>query len=317
MKIFAHRGNLHGPNPEHENKPEYLQKALDKGYCVEVDVWLKKDGLYLGHDDGVYPIRKEFLIDDRILVHAKHVEVFNYLIKFSNIHTFYQSSDDVCLTSFGYRLWNEDAYRTNIGPAGPEDILVDLTSEKIQEKDNPYGLITDLSNCFYENLNEKPFKLLVLDVDGVLTNGKKTYDKEHNVLSKEFCDRDFTAIKCFASSGVSTVLLSGDEFNLGMAEARKLPFENARHFSNQLDKSIAIEVISNRYKVALKDVAYVGDDYYDLSALNVVGHAYCPADAADIVKENAKVLNKKGGEGAIEALYELVKRKLNQRYPYE
>lgn len=37
--VIAHRGNISGPDPEQENKPEYLQAALDKGYDVEVDVW--------------------------------------------------------------------------------------------------------------------------------------------------------------------------------------------------------------------------------------------------------------------------------------
>ena len=55
------------------------------------------------------------------------------------------------------------------------------------------------------------FKLLILDVDGVLTTGLKTYDINGKVVSKTFGDRDFTAIKEFICAGVTTIFLSGDQ----------------------------------------------------------------------------------------------------------
>ena len=56
-------------------------------------------------------------------------------------------------------------------------------------------------------------KLLILDVDGVLTDGNKTYDINHTCVYKKFNDRDFTAIKRFKATGINVVLLSGDIFN--------------------------------------------------------------------------------------------------------
>jgi glycerophosphoryl diester phosphodiesterase len=51
MILIAHRGNLNGKQPERENSPEYIKEALEKGYHVEVDVWLKEtNNLFLGHD---------------------------------------------------------------------------------------------------------------------------------------------------------------------------------------------------------------------------------------------------------------------------
>ena len=56
-------------------------------------------------------------------------------------------------------------------------------------------------------------KLLILDVDGVLTDGKKHYDKEGNTISKVFCDKDWTALKLLKVVGIKTILITGDPFN--------------------------------------------------------------------------------------------------------
>ena len=68
------------------------------------------------------------------------------------------------------------------------------------------------------------FKLLILDVDGVLTTGLKTYDINGSVISKTFGDRDFTAIKQFICAGIKTIFLSGDQQVNSMAKDRGIPF---------------------------------------------------------------------------------------------
>lgn len=316
MRVYAHRGNLSGKDEKNENHPNYLKTALEKGYCVEIDVWYMDGKLYAGHDSPRYWIDREFLIDDRVLVHAKNVEAFNYLTKFSNIHSFYQNSEHVVLTTWGYRLWHQDTLRVNIGEATQKDIIVDLDFTQ-DLSGNPYGIIVD-NPTVYPDFKEQQscFKLLILDVDGVLTNGRKSYNSDHEVVAKEFCDRDFTAIKHFKSAGIPVYLLSGDNFNLGMSKSRGIPFENARNYSDQLDKSIAMEVIAKRFKISLEDIAYVGDDYYDLSALNIVGYPYCPQNAAEIVKKYATVIPRDGGDGVIEALFES-RKEIRRNFPYE
>ena len=63
MKIISHRGNLNGPDPQKENSPEYLAKALEKGFDVEIDIWLKeKEDIYLGHDEPTYLIDLKFIL---------------------------------------------------------------------------------------------------------------------------------------------------------------------------------------------------------------------------------------------------------------
>ena len=58
MVLISHRGNLTGSNPERENSQTYIQEALNKGFNVEVDVWVVNNQIYLGHDAPQYLIDK-------------------------------------------------------------------------------------------------------------------------------------------------------------------------------------------------------------------------------------------------------------------
>ena len=56
MKFIAHRGNIDGPNFEEENQLEYIERAIEKGFDAEIDIWYlpQADQLYLGHDKPQY-----------------------------------------------------------------------------------------------------------------------------------------------------------------------------------------------------------------------------------------------------------------------
>ncbi len=103
MHFISHRGNLNGPNKNLENKPSYILEALNKGFDVEIDIWLNKKNFYLGHDEPLYEIDTNFILQKNLWVHAKNIEALNELIKLK-IHCFWHQSDDVVLTSKGY-LW--------------------------------------------------------------------------------------------------------------------------------------------------------------------------------------------------------------------
>ena len=80
MILISHRGNIDGPNPKMENKPEYVQKALDLGYDVEIDVWLIDGNFFLGHDEPQYKIERSFLQNKKLWCHAKNIEAFYRMI---------------------------------------------------------------------------------------------------------------------------------------------------------------------------------------------------------------------------------------------
>ena len=147
--------------------------------------------------------------------------------------------------------------------------------------------------------------LLILDVDGVLTDGKKYYDNTGKVLLKTFCDRDFTAIKKIKAAGWSVVFLSGDKnINESVAKNRNIDFYCNRNNNIMIDKVTFIKLFEQKYNCDRDNMVYMGDDIFDINILKNVGYAFCPEDAAFEVKKVAKVINAKGGECCVDKLYE-------------
>lgn len=166
----------------------------------------------------------------------------------------------------------------------------------------------------------KFFDLLILDVDGVLTDGKKTYDVDGNVISKTFYDRDFTAIKEFKAVGVEVIWLSGDrQVNEGVAKKRGIDFYCSRDVDDKVD---FLPLFEEKYGVSRDRMAYVGDDIFDLNIMKEVGYPIAPYQShwklkdvstgitkirANIFKEDTMIFLSKPGCGFIAALFELWK----------
>jgi hypothetical protein len=102
MIYIAHRGNISGPEPANENKPQYINKALDLGFNIEIDVWYKQ-GWFLGHDQPEFKINENFLLNQFFWCHAKNFEALNRLLKIG-ANCFWHESDDFTLTSSGI-IW--------------------------------------------------------------------------------------------------------------------------------------------------------------------------------------------------------------------
>tara|TARA_Y100000592_G_scaffold37988_1_gene60140 strand:+ start:10467 stop:10907 length:441 start_codon:yes stop_codon:yes gene_type:complete len=103
MILISHRGNVNGKISNKENAPYYVNKALNLGYHVEVDVRWYKDSFYLGHDEPIYKVEIKYLQDYRLWCHAKNLESLIEMKKY-NIHCFWHQRDDATLTSNGY-IW--------------------------------------------------------------------------------------------------------------------------------------------------------------------------------------------------------------------
>lgn len=149
-------------------------------------------------------------------------------------------------------------------------------------------------------------KLVVLDVDGVMTDGKKYYTREGKVVMKQFCDKDWTAIKRFKAMDIPVIFLTGDKFNQAVADKR-----NIEIIISKTQKHKIIEELVARFKVRYDQIAFVGDDIYDIQAMKQLKYAYCPMDVPDIVEKECKVLQVKGGDNVVVALFqELEEQKL-------
>jgi hypothetical protein len=140
MKIFAHRGNLDGNSGGNENKPIYLLKAIEKGFGVEVDVWVKEDKIYFGHDEPEYEVDKEFIdkISPNAIFHAKNVEALNWLQE-SKHHYFWHNQDDYTMSSRGIVV----VYPGKKPPSYGSIISLPELHDQDPYSSKCYGVITD------------------------------------------------------------------------------------------------------------------------------------------------------------------------------
>lgn len=306
MKWIAHRGNLTGPNPEMENNPSYIEVALQAGYDAEIDVWLLSDGFYLGHDAPNYKTTRFFLQNKRLWVHCKNIAAFIELSNYQNVNCFYQTEEEMVMTSRGY-LWAHskcNAWNNNT-------VVTKLDSRAWQAPQHAYAVCSDYVGT--QSVDELPFDLLIIDIDGVMTNGTKMYDKSGAVFGKTYCDLDFTAIKRFRAAGIKVCFLSGDKnVNQAMAETRKIDFF---HNVPGIDKVDMLDSIQNHYEA--QKVAYIGDDYYDIAIMNSVDMAFCPMNSFTPVKMAATQINVEAGKGVIAGLYDLFEDKIPYVFPVD
>lgn len=107
MRFIAHRGNLVGPCPDLENRPEYIINAIESGYDCECDVWYHENAMWLGHDAPQYKLEDPcvFLNMKNLWVHAKNIEALSILKKYYPcVNYFWHDRDPYTLTSKGY-VW--------------------------------------------------------------------------------------------------------------------------------------------------------------------------------------------------------------------
>ena len=150
-----------------------------------------------------------------------------------------------------------------------------------------------------------PFDLLIMDIDGVLTDGTEMYDRDGKVFGKVYCDLDFTAIKRFRAAGIRLCFLSGDQtVNKAMAEYRKVDF----HYCRGINKVDMLPGIRKHY--AAKKVAYVGDDIYDIPILAAVEISFCPRTSPSSVKNAAMfTVPIDAGKGVLAGIYDMFEEK--------
>lgn len=151
-------------------------------------------------------------------------------------------------------------------------------------------------------------KLIILDVDGVLTDGKKYYNVDGISELKTFCDKDFTAIKRLRASGVNVCFLSGDSrINEQVSKNRNIDF----YFSRGKNKVDFLSLLCEKYEVNVNEIVYVGDDLFDLDIMEKIAHPYCPNDSCKKIKNfcGSNVLKNNGGENVIAELVEVLLEK--------
>lgn len=148
MIFVAHRGNLYGPSKDDENAPSYLQKALDKQFDIEIDVWWHYSGFWLGHDYPQYVVSTEWLRQGGIWAHAKNPEAAIHLIR-AGICCFNQDIDRYSITSNGWIWFNYDQAKVNRIVIDSEPVRCNAIAMLYQGQPIPEGVMGVCSDYVY------------------------------------------------------------------------------------------------------------------------------------------------------------------------
>lgn len=159
-------------------------------------------------------------------------------------------------------------------------------------------------------------KLIVLDVDGTLSDGSIIYSDSGTEI-KAFNVKDGLGIAAWIKLGRKVAIITGRESKLVENRAKELKITYIKQGIK--DKAKTLREISKEANITLDEIAIIGDDLNDLSMLKLVKYSYAPKDAVKLVKQNVyKVLKQKGGKGAVrEMIDELIKKENLEAKLYE
>jgi 3-deoxy-D-manno-octulosonate 8-phosphate phosphatase (KDO 8-P phosphatase) len=147
-------------------------------------------------------------------------------------------------------------------------------------------------------------RLLVLDVDGVLTDGKLYFDHDGNEL-KAFDTRDGLGIKALQRFGIEVAVITGRES--GAVTHRMAQLQVKHVYQGREDKLSAFLNLLELTGLDAAQVCFAGDDWIDLPLLMRVGLAVSVPDAEERVKEHAHLITKRrGGNGAVREICNLI-----------
>ncbi len=149
-------------------------------------------------------------------------------------------------------------------------------------------------------------KMLVMDVDGTLTDGRIYVGADGEVM-KAFDVKDgYAIVHILPTIGVMPVIITGRSSKIVETRARELKI--AEFHQGVMDKLPKLKEIAAKYDIAPEEIAYIGDDVNDLECIRYCGVTACPADALDAVKAAVDhVCTRNGGRGAVREFIERLK----------
>ena len=150
-------------------------------------------------------------------------------------------------------------------------------------------------------------RLVVLDVDGTLTDGGIYYDSEGTEI-KRFDVKDGLGIKVAKAAGIEFAILTGRKSAMVERRGREL---NIRHIRTNIQiKYPALLELLAELEVTPEECGYIGDDLNDYQVMQSVGFKACPEDAAEEIKQICDYVAKRtGGHGAVRECLEFLLRK--------
>jgi len=152
----------------------------------------------------------------------------------------------------------------------------------------------------------RKIKLIILDVDGVLTDGSLYFDNQGQEF-KAFNSKDGHGIRLLLENGIEVALITGRESELVKHRAKNLKLSPELIYQGYRDKLPAFDDLLKKTGYKKEQIAYVGDDVIDLPIMSQVGFSIAVGDANWFVKDHSDWVCKiKGGKGAVREVCELI-----------
>jgi len=147
-------------------------------------------------------------------------------------------------------------------------------------------------------------RLLVLDVDGTLTNSAMYYDNNGESF-KKFNTKDGHGINLVKDMGIEVAIITGEDSGIAVSRANKLGIKHC--YLGVKNKKEVLHNLCARLNISFKETAYIGDDLNDLECLKAAGFSAAPADAVIEVKKSVMYICQcAGGEGAVREVCDLI-----------
>ncbi len=149
----------------------------------------------------------------------------------------------------------------------------------------------------------KKIKLVISDIDGVLTDGGMYYNEKGEIF-KKFNTRDGMASKLM-SAKIKTILITQERSKIAVHRGKKMKVSDVH--IGVLKKELLLPKICKKYDVSSSEILYIGDDVNDYEIMKQVGLSATPSDGMEIIKKISDYICKnKGGHGVFREIADLI-----------
>lgn len=150
----------------------------------------------------------------------------------------------------------------------------------------------------------KKIKIVMTDVDGVLTDGGMYYSSKGDIM-KKFFTRDGMGVTLLRKNEIPSIIVTKEKNEIIKQWAKKMKIQKL--FDGITNKELVLKKICKDFKVNSNEVAYIGDDVNDFGLLKIVGFSAIPNDGIEELKKNCHyVCKKRGGEGAFREIADMI-----------
>lgn len=225
-----------------------------------------------------------------------------------------QDFDGLLIENGAVYACTKSVLKNNKNRLGENIGIVKMPEESLHEIDSENDWIVVEQLLIERQKREKQSKKithLVLDVDGVFTDGSITYTKEGE-HTKRFDMRDGMGLEILRQFDVEVMIMTSEHSELVARRMEKLQIQQV--YLGVKDKFTLLKSIAKEKQIDISNIAYVGDDVNDLTNIVSVGWSFAPNNAMTEIKTNADiVLSKDSGNGAIREACQFIKN-YNKRF---